>query len=185
MIKKNIILVLCLYCFATGIVFSAESHNELYYKRQIQNQRFAYGSSGLLNAIQKGRIDVVKMFINAGYNMNDTWAGYPIIFYALQEKEYEIFEIMLQAGANPNTIVAGKSLLHHSIYYKDSTLVNILIKNKADINLVSDKKTPLNFAITKKQTKIVDILLKAGAKLDTTTEALLQKSEDEYLKSLF
>ena len=99
---------------------------------------------------------------------------------------------MLDAGANPNVSVPAMfvtlrstNALLYAISKKNSSIVSHLIENNVDVNETYNGKYPLNYAIKKKQTKIVELLLKAGAKPNNKTEALVKKSKDEYLKSLF
>ena len=184
---KKIFLFVCLIvlCFQ-NMSFASETNDEMYYKRQIQNQRYLYSNRGFAGAIKKGDNNTVDNCIKAGFDVNATQAGIPLTFYAVIGKQPEALNLLLKGGANPNAEYMGYSLINYVlISNKNSDLIKVLIDNKADVNLPSKKITPLTYAIKAKQVKIVEMLLKAGANPDDKTKQLVSKSKDEYLKSLF
>ena len=184
---KKIFLLTCfvILCFQ-NLSLASESHDEMYYKRQIQNQRYLYSNRGFAGAISKGNIVVVESFIKAGFDVNATQGGLPFTMYAIVGKQPEALELLLKAGANPDAEYMGYSLMNYVLVSnKNSELIKVLIANNADVNKASKKQIPLTYAVKAKQVKIVEMLLKAGAKPDETTMKLVNKSKDEYLKSLF
>ena len=189
--KKLILIVLSL--FLTNISFAYEvQKNENYYKSQIQNQRFLYNESGMVNAITKKNSNVLEMFLKAGFSPNTKYSGTPIIMYALFMNDIKSFDILLEAGANPETQVPAlfvsakpQNLLSFAIKKRSSEAVKSLINHNVDVNKVFNGQTALNYALKTKQTIIVELLLKAGAKPDNKSLKIVNKTKDEYLKDLF
>ena len=189
--KKFLLITFILLLFQ-NIISAQDAKDEMYYKRQIQNQRFLYSNAGLVNAMKKKNLTAVEAFMKAGFNPNDTYAKTPFLIYSIYFNSPEELKILLEAGADPETSVPAMfvtpkstNALLYAISKKNSLMVSYLIEHNVDVNKTYNNKYPLNFAIKKKQAKIVEILLKAGAKPNDKTKALVQKSKDEYLKSLF
>lgn len=178
--KKKLALLAAVMLLA-GTVFAYDvPKNEEYYKSQIQNQRFLYNTSGIVNAINKGNTEVVDYFMKAGFNPNSTFTGQPLLMYAVNYNKTECVDVLLEAGAE-----ATSKALFQAIFKKSSVMVNSLIKHNVDVNAKQYGMTPLNYAIRSKQPLIVEALLKAGATADDETNKLIKKSKDEYIKDLF
>src|SRR5574344_91126 len=182
---KKFLLILLAFLMLSNVVFAFEAKDEMYYKRQIQNQRFLYSTSGLINAINKGNSEVVEDFMMAGFNPNEICIGIAISYMAIKSENTNILEILLKHGADVNASSVDCNLVIWTIHYKNSEAVQLLITHGLDVNKKFKNKTPLNYAIQTKQTKIAEILLKAGAKPDEKTYKMVNKSKDEYLKDLF
>lgn len=189
--KKLLLFLLVIFVF-TNAGFATEIKNEMYYKRQIQNQRYPYSNAGIVTAIQRGKTDVVELFMLAGFDPNASYSGTPLIFFPIYLNQIKCLDVLLKAGANPETTVPAmfvtahsETVLTYAIKRKNSDMVKSLIQYKVDVNKTYKGQNPLNIAISKKQTKIAELLLKAGAQPDEKTIKLVKKSKDEYLKDLF
>lgn len=189
--KKTLLFLLMIFTL-TNVVFATEVKDEMYYKRQIQNQRYPYSNAGIVTAIQRGKADIVELYMLAGFDPNASYSGTPLIFFTEYAKQPNCLDILLKAGANPEATIApmfvsahSETVLTYAIKRKNSEMVKILIQYKVDVNKTYKGQNPLRLAVAKKQTKIVEQLLKAGAKPDEKTIQLVQKSKDEYLKDLF
>lgn len=185
-----------LFCSVLFLINNAFAYdvpkNEQYYKSQIQNQRFLYSTVGIMNAIQKGNAEAVEMFMKAGFDPNDSYAGTPLIIYAIHQNQPECLEALLNAGGNPETsippmFVTAKSInaLNYAIKKKSSAMVRSLINHKVDVNKEFAGQLPINRALKNKQSKIVELLLNAKAVPNEKTLKLAKKSKDEYMKDLF
>lgn len=190
--KKILLSIFIILLFYQNIALADEAKDEMYYKRQIQNQRFLYSNAGLVNAMRKKNYTVVDAFMKAGFNPNDSYGGTPFLIYSIYFNSPEETKILLEAGANPEVTIPpmfvtpkSTNALLYAITKKNSLIVKYLIDSNVDVNKTYNGKNPLNFAIKKKQTKIAEMLLKAGAKSNDETERLIKRTKDEYLKSLF
>lgn len=189
--KKTLLFLLMIFTL-TNVVFATEVKDEMYYKRQIQNQRYPYSNAGIITAIQRGKADIVELYMLAGFDPNASYSGTPLIFFTEYAKQPSCLDVLLKAGANPETTIPpmfvsahSETVLTYAIKRKNSEMVKSLIQYKVDVNKIYKGQNPLRLAVAKKQTKIVEQLLKAGAKPDEKTIQLVQKSKDEYLKDLF
>ena len=190
--KKIITLLMLGFLLSNTMVFAVETKDEMYYKSQIQNQRYTYNHCGMFDAILKNNVNVLELYLKAGFSPNSTFAGNPAVMYALFYNKLDAFKMLLEYGADPETsvppcFVSAKSqnLLSFAIKRENSEAVKILIDNKVDVNKKFNNRLPLNIAIKKKQSKIVELLLDAGAKPDEKTKKLVSKTKDAYVKSLF
>lgn len=99
--KKFLLFLLVIFSF-TNAVFATEVKDEMYYKRQIQNQRYPYSNAGLVTAIQRGKADIVELYIFAGFDSNASYSGTPLIFFPIYLKQPKCLDVLLKAGANPD-----------------------------------------------------------------------------------
>lgn len=189
---KKLFLFLTIAFSLTNIVFATEVKDEMYYKRQIQNQRYLYSNSGIITAIQRGKNDIVELYMKAGFDPNASCGGTPLIFFSIYSKQPECLNVLLKAGANPELTIPplfvtshSETVLTYAIKRKDSEMVKNLIQYKVDVNRSYKGQNPLRLAVAKKQTKIAELLLKSGAKPDEKTIKMVKKSKDEYLKDMF
>ena len=183
--KKFIISLLISILFFQNFSLANEIKTELYYKRQIENQRYRYNLSGFYKSVKKKNYIVIEAFLDAGFNPDSKHYGTPLIFYTIKEHDKKALDIFLTHSADLNIASKNKNLLMCCIDSSNSAAVQILINHNIDVNQKFKAMTPLNYAIKKDQSKITEMLLMAGAKPDEQTYELVNKSKDEYLKSLF
>ena len=190
--KRLMTILILVFLSSTAIVFAADTKDHMYYKSQIQNLRYTYNLCGMFDAIFKNDTKVLELYLKDGFSPNSTFAANPAVMYALFYNKLDAFKMLLEYGADPETsvppcFVSAKSqnLLSFAIKRENSEAVKILIENNVDVNKKTKKDSPLNMAIKKKQAKIVELLLTAGAKPDEKTYKLVNKTKDEYIKSLF
>ena len=189
---KKLFITLTLLLLASSVFAFDVQKNDEYYRNQIGSYRIQYSNLGLMQAVQQKKTDVLKLFMEAGFDPNYEFMGIPMSMYALYKKDTDTFDVLLKHGANPEATAPAcgvstkpQNLLSFAIKRKISNAVKSLIDSKVDVNKSFNGKTPLNYAIQTKQTKIVELLLNAGAKPDDKTWKLVDKSKDEYLKDLF
>ena len=183
---KKIIAALIISIFVLqNISLCDEFKDEIYYKRQIQYQRYTYNKWGFYRAVKKKNHIATEAFLDVGYSPDSKWFGTPLIFYTIQKYDNSALKMFLSHSVDLDITSKNKNLLLCCIDSSNSRAIEILIKHNIDINKKYKSKLPLNYAIKKEQTKIVEILLNAGAKPDEETLVLIKNSKDEYLKSLF
>lgn len=110
-----------------------------------------YGQSPLFFAIQRNSLEMAKLLIKAGANINE-WANTG----GISDKEYD----RPQADSRNNT------LLSYAVIMNNPEMVKLLIASGADVNKrgpIKTNWTPLAIARYNKRDAIEKILLEAGA----------------------
>lgn len=74
----------------------------MYYKRQIQNQRYPYSTAWLVTAIQRGKAYIIELYMLAGFDSNASYSGTPLIFFPIYLKQPKCLDVLLKAGAKPD-----------------------------------------------------------------------------------
>ena len=122
------------------------------------NTKTQYGATALAYACDKGHIEVVKLLLEHGANVNvkDTFYGEVPIDWAISKDNVEIIKLLVDKGAQD----------------KDRVLAYAVQKGQIDlVKAVLDKgemkpaalSSPLELAITANKTEIVELLKQAGA----------------------
>ena len=145
------------------------------------------GWTPLYRAAIKGHVEVVKMLLDAGADIEKTTSGITPLCWAADNGKTEVVKLLLERGANVNAI--GKKnapALYHAadIGYKD--LVNVLLENGADVNVQTDDEyrwTPLHVAVSSRfspygvknqeenRAEIVRFILESGADVGIPEES--------------
>lgn len=93
------------------------------------------GFTALLFAAQQGDIEVARLLLAAGADVNDRAAdGTSALVLATHSGNGDFACFLLEQGADPNLMGAGYSALHIAIPHQDLDLVNALIAHGADVN---------------------------------------------------
>lgn len=116
---------------------------------------------------------VVKELLQAGANINDTFAPDKSFFLvlAMRSNDVPFFDLIMQSGVRVDMPIRGSSKkywqtpLHIAIKMGNIYFVKELIKQYANINKVGeDEKSPLRIAIQNKQSEIAKLLIEEGAR---------------------
>ena len=107
-------------------------------KININNQDITNGLSALHQIVIKNKIDIVKLLINYGANINiQDYYGNTAIHYCISEENIEILQLLLQYDPNLNLIdIDGNTPLH--LYLKNSYLEKEILElliTKSDLNI--------------------------------------------------
>jgi ankyrin repeat protein len=138
----------------------------------IDTQSTVDGSFPLLNAIDNGNIEIVRMLINKDAVINKRgkqgaildWAT-PLIM-AISKDDKEIVNLLLGNGADPNFANwKEETALHYAIADNKYDMVKLLLEKGGSINR-KDKMgdTPLDIAKKRKYEKILELIKKYKCK---------------------
>lgn len=134
---------------------------------------FGPKSNVLNDAVQWGRVDMLKLFESRGYAAGSEF--YPdMIFWAARHGELEAMRFYLGKGGNPNQLYRDNLALDVAAFYGDMPVVEALLQAGAKPNMVSTgepqakdfaafNRTPLMTAVLADEREMVARLLKAGA----------------------
>lgn len=137
---------------------------------------FGQSEKELIKAIRKGRIDVVKDFINTGGDVN-AWLkdyGCTALFYASRYKQHEIADLLLKKGAKPDISCKDKTALEMAITKGDIWMIRKLLWHGADPDFTAPGgKMPLAHAVESGNIAFVKELVEHGANLNVQNEYTL------------
>jgi hypothetical protein len=125
----------------------------------------------LMSAAQKNKIEVVKLLVKFGANMNMVDSEHAdALFMAANKGNSEIVSYLISKGAKINNqFIDGTSSLVTAADKGYADVVSMLIKAKADLNLkCNDGLTALISAIGNHYSQIAFMLLDAGANPNIT-----------------
>lgn len=155
-----------------------------YYQQQVALQRYPWNMSGFIRACMKGDNELVENYIRGGMNVNQPYMDATPLIMAIHSGNNDTVKLLLENGADPNLERATLSPLHFAIRRQQAEIVETLIKYNVNVNQECKNIKPLNFAIKKKNLEIVESLINAGAKPNSTTNKLIEKSKNEKLKEI-
>jgi len=126
-------------------------------------------------ASQYGYVDILKVLIKAGGNVNQatTDDGTSPLWIASQKENVDIVKLLLKAGGDVNqtTTDNGCSPLYIASEKGNLAIVKALIEADGNVNQAAtdDGRTPLLIASQKEHVAIVKLLLKAGGNVNQAT----------------
>jgi ankyrin repeat protein len=124
-----------------------------------------YGSTPLMYAAQRGKLDCVTFLIERGVNVNATNnKKYTALDFAEENDEFDIVTMLLKNGTN---VTDKNALFRRALNNGSESLILELLEHGIDINSRdSEGQTPLYFAIVKNLTTVVNILIAKGADIN-------------------
>jgi ankyrin repeat protein len=129
------------------------------------------GRTPLDAATERGRVEIVKLLLDEGADVNWTNEyGWTALYAAVYYGHIEIVKLLLHSGADVNkSNNNGGAALYRAIQDDNKTIVKLLLDSGADPNK-ADKfgRTPLTEAVqfSYNQIRIVELLLDSGADKD-------------------
>lgn len=110
----------------------------------IGNFRMSHGgSTPLLFAARQGNIDVARVLIEAGADVNNTSAsGTSALVVAAHSGHGPLGIFLLEQGADPDAAEAGYTALHAAVLRSQVQLVDALLSHGADVNASVKHGTP-------------------------------------------
>ncbi len=128
-----------------------------------------YNFTALHRAAGYGRVEIARMLIDAGANLNvqNTWGNTPLRMGAGNGR-VEIVRMLIDAGANVDAQDKwGKTSLNVVTYYGNAEIARMLIDAKANVNMQNEwDVTPLHDAAEFGRVEIAQMLIDAGARKD-------------------
>ncbi|WP_158301725.1 ankyrin repeat domain-containing protein [Paenibacillus mesophilus] len=112
-----------------------------------------------------GHMDIVKMLIRSGADLNAPWYANNYIGYAV-DTGMDMVSYLLDSGADPNNANwLGVTYLHKAAWLGNVPFARLLLKYGADLHAVEAEydSTPLGWAAKFGQTEMVRFLLEHGA----------------------
>lgn len=153
----------------------------------LMEKGFKFDSPGiiekaLVSAASSGNIDVVRMLIDMGAEVNNTashdWSGKSALIAACRSNQLHVAKYLIDIGADINVIADSETTALNSISleYWDRKrdeyveIIKLLLDKGADINAESDYGTTiLNQAARYGDIETFNYLLKKGATINTKT----------------
>ncbi|KAK0135690.1 Ankyrin repeat and SOCS box protein 3 [Merluccius polli] len=132
------------------------------------NMKARKGQTALFLAAAKGHVDIVKLLVTAGANMNiKNASGLTPILAALSKNKPAVAKVLLRKGAEVNqTVNSRQSCLHLASAQGSSELVSILLQICSIEFRNKQEKTAIYLAAENGHQECVEILACAGANVD-------------------
>ena len=142
------------------------------------------GGTVLGTAVRTGSIDMVRLLIEAGVNVNGSWGNASSALAAVFNDDVapvrvEMMQLLLAAGANPNaTETNGYTLMDYDEVHGDIEIMQVLLDAGADPENPEGNHRPLPHAVMAGDVQLVRLLLAAGANLneDLDGDSLLHEA---------
>ena len=137
-----------------------------------QHWNIAEGLTPLIQAINLGRVEVVRILLEVGADVHlSQYAEDTPLGLATSLNNLDIVKLLLKAGANPNNGGVGGDPLERAVEMGSVDLVKTLIEAGANIYRQSEgSRTLLMIAAADGHIEIVKILIKAGAVINFADE---------------
>lgn len=142
-------------------------------RKALEEINVEYTPRGFFEALDTGNIRAVRIFIDAGVNLEDVnsvgWT--PLMISSFMGHE-EAAQMLLEAGANVNARDnRGYGPLHWAAYCGYKSITAMLIQQGAFVNTKSEKGiSPLLQASARGHTEVVQLLIDSHALVDETDE---------------
>lgn len=132
------------------------------------------GRSALISAISSGHKECVELFIQAGFDVNETtpYGSTPLIC-AAEIGNNEIINLLLSHGAKVNATAMNNSALFTAIQGKHADCVKTLLNACADITYTHrHHRTALHMAAKADSAECIPMLVQANGNIDTRDKVL-------------
>ena len=144
-----------------------EVRRQLAWGANANKRNFFTRDTLLIEAADNGHVDMVKLLIENGADVNlkgEAWYG--PLHAAAANGHIEVVKILLENGADVNIFHQNKPL-HNAAMNGHIEVAEILLDNGADINAKgTDEAAPLHTAVSNSQLVMVKWLLSKGANVN-------------------
>eukprot|EP00754_Rhynchopus_humris_P045212 Rhum_TRINITY_DN4707_c0_g1::Rhum_TRINITY_DN4707_c0_g1_i1::g.15441::m.15441 len=122
----------------------------------------------MYHAATAGHLEVVRILIDAGANVNKQHLGYTPLSQAALNGRISVMKLLLEHGADVDYDTLGQSaLIRACADTSDTAAIECLLDNGANVHKTHKDCTPLYFAAEEGHVQQVKILIARGAVLDT------------------
>jgi ankyrin repeat protein len=140
-------------------------------KPDLEIKGLAQQATALSLAVQKNRIDIAQLLINAGANINalDHMHNTLLNTAVAQHAPIETIQFLIKNKANPNLKNSqGFAPIHFAIRSGKPEIIDLLLDNGSDREIKTGypELTPLCLALSNKNYDLVKLLLRRGVKSD-------------------
>ena len=105
------------------------------------NARSFQGGSPLMYAVTHNRLEIAKLLINNGADINFRYNGKTLLHLAAEKENTskEVVQLLIDndADLNPRDIYYNTTPLHNAVSSGNINVVKVLVKNDAEINAIS------------------------------------------------
>lgn len=160
-----ILFLLLVFSSCVSTINKEEIDRQNAVKIKIRNSGYSYSSNGFNQAAADGNVDILKLYSNAGFDINKHSVA---LLYAINKNQLSTVNCLISLGANPNFNNYDGNPLGLAVKKKNKDIVEILLKNGADVDLISvqDSTTPLFKCALYGNSDIAKILINNGANID-------------------
>ncbi|MFC1603640.1 ankyrin repeat domain-containing protein [Planctomycetota bacterium] len=143
------------------------------------NKPGAIGWTPLLGAVNEGHVQVVKLLLENGANVDVGDGWYTPLYYPIWDDniEIEMVKTLISGGADVNTNPKEGDFrpLAYAVWYKRPDIAKILIEAGADVNTkIKDGLTPLHVALQNADADMVKQFIGTGIKIPVFNKAILK-----------
>jgi ankyrin repeat protein len=124
-----------------------------------------YYGTPLRAASSRGHIDVVRVLLDQGANVNTIDKRKTPLYSAYRSQQLEIMRLLLEHGADADVWNdSNEFILHSASRLEDAEVVHLLLRHNADVNSRGFLDwTPLQSATSSGHMKVIQLLLDHGA----------------------
>ena len=150
-------------------------------KDVLKNKNLSLNTKCLINEIEKGNIENVKLLLDAKINPNEHYFATTPIFVACQKNKTEIAKLLMEHGAKLEK--SFDSELYYAVKNKNKELALLLLDYGANVNYSTPltEKSILYVALNNKMYDIAQVLIEKGAKPDRKVFQYIKKCKLDYL----
>lgn len=130
------------------------------------------GSTALQLAVGSNNLELAKLLISSGANINAADTGMTALEEAARNNNTNLAKLLLEAGADVSLSSTGTSALQLAAKNDNLELAKLLIEAGADVNSLETRMTALESAVRANSTEMAKLLVDAGADMGTSSTGL-------------